>query len=179
MAEYYKVLRINKGASDAEIRKAYRDMAKRYHPDLNKDPDAKKKFMEANEAYEMLIDRRKRYSYDVRRKARSKMSRSHTRKYAEEPDTAYDDWVASARERANTHSQMPYEKFMNTSFYKRTSMVFSVYFLLILIIGVFLIFYPGYRWVKYDDSDALFAILYLVPIGIGFIIGGLVGMSSK
>ena len=63
--DYYEVLGIQKGASDAEIKKAYRQVAKKYHPDMNPgDKEAEAKFKEATEAYEVLSDSDKRARYD-------------------------------------------------------------------------------------------------------------------
>lgn len=64
--DYYEVLGIQKGASEAEIKKAYKKMARKYHPDLNRDDPktAEEKFKEVNEAYEVLKDPKKKQAYD-------------------------------------------------------------------------------------------------------------------
>ena len=62
--DYYDVLGVKRGASDADIKRAYRKLARKYHPDVNKSPDAIDKFKEATEAYEVLSDREKRRMYD-------------------------------------------------------------------------------------------------------------------
>lgn len=63
--DYYEILGVDKGADDKDIKKAYRRVAMKYHPDRNPDdPDADHKFKEATEAYDILMDREKRQAYD-------------------------------------------------------------------------------------------------------------------
>src|SRR5690625_5132980 len=62
--DYYEVLGVGKDATPEELRKAYRKLARKYHPDVNKEPDAEDKFKEVKEAYEVLNDQQKRAQYD-------------------------------------------------------------------------------------------------------------------
>ena len=63
--DYYEVLGVDKNADDAAIKKAYRVLAKKYHPDMNPgDKEAEQKFKEASEAYAVLSDPEKRRQYD-------------------------------------------------------------------------------------------------------------------
>jgi curved DNA-binding protein len=62
--DYYKVLGVERGASDEDLKKAYRRLARKYHPDVSKERDAKERFQEVSEAYETLRDKEKRAAYD-------------------------------------------------------------------------------------------------------------------
>ncbi|KAK9887050.1 hypothetical protein WA026_019973 [Henosepilachna vigintioctopunctata] len=66
MVDYYKTLEVPRGANIAEIKKAYRKLALKWHPDKNHDnmEDATKRFKEISEAYEVLSDEKKRHMYD-------------------------------------------------------------------------------------------------------------------
>jgi curved DNA-binding protein len=62
--DYYKILGVARGASDEEVKKAYRKLARKYHPDVSKEANAKEKFQDVSEAYETLKDADKRAAYD-------------------------------------------------------------------------------------------------------------------
>src|SRR4030042_1809757 len=62
--DYYKILGVTRNANDEEIKKAFRKLAFKYHPDHNSESDAEEKFKEINEAYEVLSNAEKRASYD-------------------------------------------------------------------------------------------------------------------
>ncbi len=62
--DYYEILGIKREAGQNDVQRAYRKLARKYHPDVNKEPDAEEKFKEINEAYEVLKDPEKRKMYD-------------------------------------------------------------------------------------------------------------------
>ncbi|MEM3859708.1 MAG: DnaJ domain-containing protein [Candidatus Micrarchaeaceae archaeon] len=64
MTNYYEILGVDRNASIDDIKKKYRELAKQYHPDVNKDPEAVNKFKQITEAYEVLVNKSKRAEYD-------------------------------------------------------------------------------------------------------------------
>ena len=62
--DYYEILGVDKKATEAQVKSAYRKLAKKYHPDVDKSPSAQEKFKDINEAYEVLSDKEKRARYD-------------------------------------------------------------------------------------------------------------------
>jgi molecular chaperone DnaJ len=65
IGDYYELLGVQRGASDAEIKKAYRKLAQQWHPDVNQEPEAHERFKQINEAYQVLSDPERRQRYDL------------------------------------------------------------------------------------------------------------------
>ncbi len=81
MKDYYKILNISMEATNDEIKKAFRSLAKKYHPDRNKDDkDALRKFQEVNEAYEVLSNETSRKKYDDERSKFNRKNNKDTNK---------------------------------------------------------------------------------------------------
>jgi hypothetical protein len=100
--DYHKVLEIDREAGPVEIKQAYRNMAKKFHPDINDSEDAHQRFIEITEAYEILMNRDLHEYYVHREKGTdSAFMRAHYEKARRE-----------ARESAQRYSKMKYEKFM-------------------------------------------------------------------
>lgn len=75
--DYYEILGVDEDASQEEIRKAFQQLARKYHPDVNKEPDAEEKFKEISEAYAVLSDPDKRQRYDAMRSGASQYGSSY------------------------------------------------------------------------------------------------------
>jgi hypothetical protein len=115
MKDYYKVLIINRNAESSDIKKAYRTLALKWHPDINKDFGAQEKFIEINEAYEILNNNSKRKIYDVLYNdyVNSLNAKSQS-KVDNEKFTRYNSWSNEARQTAYNRSKMPYSEFAKT-----------------------------------------------------------------
>lgn len=103
MKDYYKILDLGRNATDTDIKKAYRNLAMKWHPDLNSNPSAHAKFIEINEAYEILISTLKRKEYD---KIFSESNQNET-------STIFRTWQEEAQKKAKSYAEMNNEEFNN------------------------------------------------------------------
>lgn len=110
MKNYYKILGVDTDCDIDDIKKAYRSLSLKYHPDKNSSSNAKDKFIEITEAYKVLSDKSRREKYD--KKYRKKYGTSDRDvplgvSFEEE----YTRWEKESRAKANRDANMPYEKF--------------------------------------------------------------------
>ncbi|MGI6705959.1 MAG: DnaJ domain-containing protein [Clostridia bacterium] len=105
MKDYYKILGVEPNCSKDDIKKAYRRLAKQWHPDVNKSEDAHDKFIEIAEAYEILIDDHSRAQYDAMRK----------RSYAS-AEKDFSRRQEEARRKAEYYSTVSFDEFLKNAF---------------------------------------------------------------
>ena len=131
--DYYTVLGLRQGASDDEIRKAYRKKAMEYHPDRNNSPDAQELFIRITEAYEYLI------SHPYRRNITEDEVRRN-----------YQAWVdyrrAEARKRAEAYARTSYEEFRKSPIYKSTTVIDGTMVFLGLLLATMVIIMSVYGY---------------------------------
>jgi hypothetical protein len=159
---YYRTLGLSAGASDNEIKQAYRLKAKRLHPDRNPSPNAHQEFILLTEAYEYLINHR-----------HSETSAQQYTQYTYQPTYQPPDssrWQNEARERARRqaaeHASMRYEEFVDTDYYKSLQSVETVFrylfilLLILLFVGIctFLVASSGWLGVFFS------ALFLIVPV---------------
>lgn len=162
--DYYSLLGLKPGSSVEDIKKAYRKMARLYHPDLNHSPEAKDFFIGATEAYEFLIAWNNKLQTDE-----------------QTYEQVMEDWrkyrQVRSRKRATAYARAPYNTFKNTKFYKTTRIFDATIIMISLIISlmviVFSIFGYDYRIhhpIPGVEKPTLFALVMLLMLGVTFFI---------
>lgn len=132
--DYYHILEVESRASEDEIKKAFRRLAKKYHPDLNKDDSATDKFKRIYTAYEVLSDPFKKKLYD------EMIQNGEVGTHAEPSfnrDEAFSSWERKAQDRADYYSHMRYSRFEKEKL-KGMDFVYHQLALSIGIVGLFL-----------------------------------------
>lgn len=161
-SDYHRILGLSPDASIEEIKKAYRQKARMYHPDINHTPDAKDNFILATEAYEFLIA-----NHDVSANDDEAFRR------------AMDDWKKYRRDRsnacANAYARASYVKFRKTRFYRTTRILDGTLIIISLFISVIVIIYTiaGYMYrMKHplpdDQNPTVAAFILLLMVGMVF-----------
>lgn len=125
LSTYLNILGVSPNATETELKKAYREKAKIYHPDINKSPDANEKFALLTEAYEYML-------MYIRNPQSAKLKHYTSANWTE-------DARQKAREQARAAAQMRYKEFINSEYYKTISetLKFADFFLFLFLLLIF------------------------------------------
>ena len=175
---YYEILGIPRTAGTQEIKFAYRRLAKKFHPDISKDPNAQEKFILVNEAYEFLSRLKLRETRTSRNKSQTPSS-----------DEIYRQWLRrermKARARASEEARRKFNEFRKSPIYKTTQIIFTFYDILSMIIGFLIILATGtgiiisYYSPKGITPSNILAFIMLVFLGFMFIIFSLASIRAR
>jgi curved DNA-binding protein CbpA len=175
--KYYKVLGIKPGVGEDDIKRAYRKMAKLYHPDRSGDGNTREKFIQVNEAYEVLM-RKDQYVREAISRYKKKNGEAEPAKphrdprYRPQTEQTFRD---NPRQRAEAYADMRFREFEKTPIYK-TAVAFNSFFnYLLVIIGALMVLSPFIEYYKLTPEAEVieprgFQFLPLV-LGIAFLIG--------
>jgi len=169
--KYYRVLNLNSDASNAQIKNAYRNLAKQYHPDRSGTSATRGQFIEVNEAYEILM-RRDDYVRDAIKRYQARRSRERsTAAYARREPRG-----ATHSDRATGYADMRFQDFEKSPIYKTAVVVNSYIDYIFVSLGVIMIVSPIYGYISQLGKDVPVhkkAEFHLLPIFIGafFLIG--------
>lgn len=141
MKNFYDELQVSEAASLAEIKKAYRTLAKQFHPDLNKDPGSAEKFIAIEEAYSCLSNNHSRVAYDklLRFKRENFVHATVQRKYENDVNQR----ASAGRSRGTSYARMNYSEFKQHDWliYSSSAVVIQTVFVLISGILLAILFY--------------------------------------
>lgn len=173
MKDYYKILELEFGADILAVKKAYRRLALKYHPDKNKEPNASQKFIEITEAYEVLRDPLKKGEYDRLYEAyfRTKPQKQYAEQsYEQTYQQKQQEWADFGREKAKEYSSIPFEEFARRLL-KEISVgvsyipnAIAIIFVVGGVIGLMTIL-PN----AFEDGGGLGLFLLLMIVGLGYL----------
>jgi len=162
--KYYHTLKLRPGSSDAEIKSAYRRLAKLYHPDVSGSNSTRANFIRVNEAYEILMKRDAMVQEAI---MRTKKKNADPRRRSTPNDP---------RARASTHADMKYEEFVKSPLYRTAMAMDSVFDYVFLIVGFIMILAPFFGYVvdsmkaKEGGEPVEFHVLPIF-LGVAFLYG--------
>lgn len=151
MDNYFRTLGLNNDADINDVKAAYRVLAKKYHPDVCQLPDAERKFVQVNEAYEFLRDEHRLGVYQ--RNLSRQLSDTEKRR----KEAIYNEWVrrqqAAAQHRARANANSSYDAFTRSPVYKTAMILSSLYNYIFLGAGLVLMFAPMMWFMKLAEEE--------------------------
>lgn len=174
MKNYYSVLGLKEGAEEVEIRRAYRSLAKQFHPDINPDPSAQARFLEIHEAYEYLLDPDRRASHATKYSARPLSKEELARR-----EHVYKEWLRhqqeEARKRAEGYAKQTFTQFRQSRWYRIARGVNKVYNVLFMVFCAAMIAIPVFKYLEQlhlpGEEQKSFA-YFVIPVLAGLLFAG-------
>ena len=165
--DYYKVLNISENATLEEIKKAFRELAKEYHPDKNKSSDASVKFREVFEAYEILKDKITKEIFDERRRKfyNKQSAEFNNEKYTK--SDAYENVKTEANKRAEYFSKMTFDDFLHSSIFMLKKATSKFALILMFLFGLFMIFFGLFALVNTNNNEGIGILIMLFCFAFG------------
>jgi len=124
MADLYALLELPQNASEEDIRKAYRRLAKKYHPDVNKSQDAHVKFVLIKKAYDILIDKNSRFQYDQKHKQPTN------------PYQNYEEWLKKQQAKREAEEKLKQRAFNRRKEELRKSKMYYPYMVILYFVSM-------------------------------------------
>ena len=172
LADYYQILGLPVNSLVNDIKKAYRQKARLYHPDINPSPDARDKFILATEAYEFLLANHDKMSTDDES---YRQAMENWRKYRQD----------RSKQRARAYAQASYIHFKRTKFYKTTRIFDGTTIIFGLILSIMMVIYTilGYIYrllhpLPEYEQPSVFVFLMLLIVGMGFVVVALIYLKA-
>jgi hypothetical protein len=168
LKNYYQILGIDSEASELDIRRAFRQLVKKYHPDINPGKDANEKFIEIQEAYECLSDPQERRYYDaLSRRAATNEALQHQR------DEAYKKWVEHQQRQAKVRhvKQRQYDARGNETtrspFVIGVNFVYNIVFLALFLVVAVIPIWSYFHQFDVPEADRRPLIAFIIPSSLG------------
>ncbi|OFY60641.1 MAG: hypothetical protein A2V50_05775 [Bacteroidetes bacterium RBG_19FT_COMBO_42_10] len=172
LSDYYQILGIPLNSSVNDIKKAYRQKARQYHPDINPAPEARDKFILATEAYEFLIANHDRISAD---NEAYRQAMDNWRRYRQD----------RSKQRARAYAQASYIRFKKTKFYKTTRIFDGTTIIFSLILAVIMVLYTVFGYIyrvahplPEPEQPSVLVFLMLLTVGLGFVVVSLIFLKA-
>jgi hypothetical protein len=172
LTDYYQILGIPLNSSPDDIKRAYRQKARMYHPDINPSPDAKDKFILATEAYEFLIANSDKMTND---EEAYRQAMEEWRKYRQD----------RSQQRARAYARASYVHFRNTKFYKTTRIFDGTSIVFSLLVSVMVVIFSiiGYTYrvknpIPGIEKPSVFGFIMLLALGMTFFVVSLIYLKA-
>jgi curved DNA-binding protein CbpA len=168
MKNYYQVLGIHPGATEDEIRSAFRAKAKELHPDVNPSPQAHEEFLECQQAYSFLTDQAQRNNYDAMLNA-EKISQEDLRRR----EMVYKLWVEHQQRKARTRSAMEAVRYdaqgnpLTRKIWRGVNLAYNILFMLLFLSVILVPLYNYSKELERPELQQRSPLFFIMPMIVG------------